>query len=167
MAWCGDGNNMAISWIHAAARFEFELRLACPKELAPPRGDLDWARDHGATVLELDDPYEAARGADCVVTDTWVSMGDQASESRHRLLTPFRVDQTLMDRAPDAIFMHCLPAHRGEEVSAEVLDGPTIGGLGRGGKPASCSEGYPRPLHGLNRAPRVRVKNPDEEFGDQ
>ena len=124
VAWCGDGNNMAITWIHAAARFGFELRLACPKELAPPRGDLDWARDHGATVVELDDPYDAVSGADCVVTDTWVSMGDQESESRHRLLTPYRVDQTLMDQAPDAIVMHCLPAHRGEEVSAEVLDGP-------------------------------------------
>ncbi len=124
VAWCGDGNNMAITWIHAAARFDFELRLACPKELAPLRSDIDWARDHGAGIVELDDPYEAVSGADCVVTDTWVSMGDQASESRHRLLTPYRVDQTLMDRAPDAIFMHCLPAHRGEEVSAEVLDGP-------------------------------------------
>ena len=124
VAWCGDGNNMAITWIHAAARFGFELRLACPRELAPPRGDIDWARDYGAAVVELDDPYEAVSGVDCVVTDTWVSMGDQTSESRTRLLTPYRVDQTLMDRAPDAIFMHCLPAHRGEEVSAEVLDGP-------------------------------------------
>ena len=124
VAWCGDGNNMAITWIHAAARFGFELRLACPMELAPPRSDIDWARDHGAAIVELDDPYEAVKGVDCVVTDTWVSMGDQASESRHRLLAPYRVDQTLMDRAPDAIFMHCLPAHRGEEVSADVLDGP-------------------------------------------
>ncbi|MDA0652108.1 MAG: ornithine carbamoyltransferase [Proteobacteria bacterium] len=124
VAWCGDGNNMAITWIQAAVKFGFELRLACPKELAPPRGDIDWARNHGAAIVELDDPYEAVRGADCVVTDTWVSMGDQASESRHRLLASYRVVQTLMEGAPNAIFMHCLPAHRGEEVSAEVLDGP-------------------------------------------
>lgn len=124
VAWCGDGNNMAITWIHAAARFGFELRLACPKELAPSRSHIEWARDHGAAIVELDDPYEAVRDVDCVVTDTWVSMGDQASESRHRLLARYRVDQTLMDRAPEAIFMHCLPAHRGEEVSTDVLDGP-------------------------------------------
>ncbi len=124
VAWSGDGNNMAITWIRAAARFKFELRLACPDALAPPRGDIEWAREQGGTIVQVDDPYDAVSGADCVVTDTWVSMGDQASESRNRLLTPYRVDEKLMGSAPKAIFMHCLPAHRGEEVSAGVLDGP-------------------------------------------
>lgn len=124
IAWCGDGNNMAITWLHAAARFGFELRLACPSELAPPEEEIDWARAHGATVVEANDPQSAVSGASCVVTDTWVSMGDQPGDTRQRLLEPYRVDEGLMELAPEAIFMHCLPAHRGEEVSAGVLDGP-------------------------------------------
>lgn len=124
IAWCGDGNNMAITWLHAAARFGFELRLACPAELSVPPEEVAWARDHGATVVESADPQSAVSGSTCVVTDTWVSMGDQPGDSRQRLLEPFRVDEVLMDLAPEAIFMHCLPAHRGEEVSAGVLDGP-------------------------------------------
>jgi ornithine carbamoyltransferase len=124
IAWCGDGNNMAITWLHAAARFGFEIRLACPAELAPPAEEISWAREHGATVVETDDPRSAVSGASCIVTDTWVSMGDQPGDSRQRLLEPFRVDEQLMAVAPEAIFMHCLPAHRGEEVSAGVLDGP-------------------------------------------
>ena len=125
VAWVGDGNNVATSWIHAAARFGFELRLACPDGFGPPPDTLDWAADEGATVSMTDTPDEAVAGADCVVTDTWVSMGDQGSENRHNLLTPYRVDERLMELAgPDAIFMHCLPAHRGEEVAAAVIDGP-------------------------------------------
>ena len=125
IAWCGDGNNMTRSWIEAAARFEFEMRLACPPELAPPQDAIDWATSEGAKVVFTNDPDEAVEGADCVVTDTWVSMGDTEAEKRHDLLTPYKVDQRLMDRAAkDAIFMHCLPAHRDEEVTAEVLDGP-------------------------------------------
>lgn len=124
IAWVGDGNNMATTWIQAAARFGFSLRLACPAELSPSLGDVDWARSEGATVELAADPREAVAGADCVVTDTWVSMGDQPGERRNRLLTPYRVDEELMKcAAPDAIFMHCLPAHRGEEVSVGVLDG--------------------------------------------
>ena len=125
VAWVGDGNNVATSWIHAAARFGFELRLACPDGFGPPPDTLDWAADEGATVSMTDTPDEAVAGADCVVTDTWVSMGDQGSENRHNLLMPYRVDERLMELAgPDAIFMHCLPAHRGEEVAAAVIDGP-------------------------------------------
>jgi ornithine carbamoyltransferase len=125
VSWVGDGNNMATSWIQAAARFGFTLRLACPAELAPDLRDVDWARAEGATVELTVDPKEAVNGADCVVTDTWVSMGDQPGERRNRILTPYRVDGELMGcAAPDAIFMHCLPAHRGEEVSSDVLDGP-------------------------------------------
>ena len=125
IAWCGDGNNMARSWIEAAARFDFEMRLACPPELAPPQDAIDWATGEGAKILSTTDPKEAVDGVDCVVTDTWVSMGDTEAEKRHNLLTPYKVDNRLMERASkDAIFMHCLPAHRDEEVTTEVMDGP-------------------------------------------
>ena len=125
IAWCGDGNNMARTWIEAAARFKFEMRLACPPELAPPQDAIDWAVAEGATILSTTDADEAVDGVDCVVTDTWVSMGDTEAEKRHNLLSPYKVDRRLMDRAgEDAIFMHCLPAHRDEEVTADVLDGP-------------------------------------------
>ena len=112
------------SWIHAAAQFQFELRLACPKGLEPSAAALAWARDRGAKVSLGTDPVAAARGADCVVTDTWVSMGDEAGD-KHALLKPFQVNEALMSVAkPDALFMHCLPAHRGEEVTNDVIDGP-------------------------------------------
>lgn len=125
IAWCGDGNNMARTWIQAAARFGFELRLACPPELAPPGDSVSWARREGASVRVTGDPADAVDGAHCVVTDTWVSMGDTDGEERLRLLAPYRVDARLMSRAlPDAVFMHCLPASRDREVAAEVLDGP-------------------------------------------
>ena len=125
VAWSGDGNNVAVSWVHAAVRFGFELRLACPEELSPPPAVLDWARHEGGRVTLTHEPGAAASGADCVVTDTWVSMGVEASVNRHNLLAPYRVDERLMAEAkPDAIFMHCLPAKRGEEVTAAVIDGP-------------------------------------------
>ncbi|HTV44190.1 MAG TPA: ornithine carbamoyltransferase [Stellaceae bacterium] len=125
VAWSGDGNNVAASWIHAAVRFGFVLRLACPAELAPPQPLLDWARREGGRVSLTSEPQHAVAGADCVVTDTWISMGDQEGSNRHNLLAPYRVDGPLMAQAkPGAIFMHCLPVKRGEEVSAEVVDGP-------------------------------------------
>jgi ornithine carbamoyltransferase len=125
VAWSGDGNNVAVSWIHAATRFGFALRLACPLTLQPPRAVIEWARGEGGRVSVTDDPAEAVAGADCVVTDTWVSMGVEDSPSRHNLLAPYRVDERLMAQAkPDAIFMHCLPVKRGEEVTAGVVDGP-------------------------------------------
>ena len=125
VAWCGDGNNVARSWIEAAARFGFTLRLATPAALRPPPHVLDWARDAGAAVEWTEDAETAVRGVRCVVTDTWVSMSDDPGESRHNLLAPYRVTARLMGlAAPDALFMHCLPAHRGDEVTAEVIDGP-------------------------------------------
>jgi len=125
VAWCGDGNNVARSWIEAAARFGFTLRLATPDGLRPPAELIAWARAQGAVVELTDDPEVAVAGARCVVTDTWVSMSDDPNTSRHNLLAPYRVTAALMQRAAaDAIFMHCLPAHRGEEVTAEVIDGP-------------------------------------------
>ena len=128
VAWSGDGNNMATSWIHAAVQFDFELRIACPQELMPPSDVLRWAQGKGGRLIVSHRPQDAVKNADGVVTDTWVSMGDEAPDNakrRHNLLAPFRVDQELMAQAKsDAIFMHCLPAHRGEEVTDEVIDGP-------------------------------------------
>lgn len=125
VAWSGDGNNVAESWVQAAVQFGFELRLACPEGLQPPAALIRWARERGGAVSVTTDPLAAVAGAHCVVTDTWVSMNQSDAGSRHNLLAPFRVDERLMTLAsPDAIFMHCLPAHRGEEVTAGVIDGP-------------------------------------------
>ena len=127
VAWTGDGNNVAQSFIQAAARFNFTLRVATPPQLAPKQELLDWARSQGAQVELFNDPFAAVNGARCVVTDTWVSMSDEKSSSRqrHNLLAPFQVnDRLLKAAAPDAIVMHCLPAHRGEEITDEVIDGP-------------------------------------------
>ena len=125
VAWAGDGNNMATTWIHAAVRFEFELRLACPQPLIPATEVLDWAAGERGRITLTSDPEQAVAGADCVVTDAWLSMSDEPAEGRQELLAPFRVDERLMAEAKgDAIFMHCLPAHRGEEVTAAVIDGP-------------------------------------------
>jgi len=125
VAWSGDANNVAASWIHAAVRFGFTMRLACPEELWPPRQLIDWAQQEGGRVTLTAEPAEAVAGADCVVTDTWISMGAEASVNRHNMLAPYRVDEQLMAHAkPDAIFMHCLPVKRGQEVTAGVIDGP-------------------------------------------
>ncbi len=125
VAWCGDGNNVAASWIHAAVRFGFELRLACPDRLRPPARLLAWAAGERGRVSVTADPRAAAGGADCIVTDTWVSMGVDGGDGRADMLTPYRVDETLMACAKrDAIFLHCLPATRGREVTAGVIDGP-------------------------------------------
>ncbi len=125
VAWSGDGNNVAASWIQAAARFRFKLRLACPPELPPRAAVLAWAQEAGADVALVADAKAAVAGADLVVTDTWVSMGQTGGARRRRLLRPYRVDGRLMARArKNALFMHCLPAHRGEEVTDEVMDGP-------------------------------------------
>jgi ornithine carbamoyltransferase len=125
VAWCGDGNNVARSWIEAAVRFGFTLRLATPDALRPPQELLDWARSQGGKIELTGDPAAAVKDARCVVTDTWVSMSDDPNANRHNMLAPYRVTSGLMAKAAkDAIFMHCLPAHRGEEVTEEVIDGP-------------------------------------------
>jgi ornithine carbamoyltransferase len=125
LAWVGDGNNVATSLIEAAAQFDFMLHLACPKELPPSQEAIDWAREQGATITLFDNPKEAVSGVDAIFADCWVSMGDEDAEFRHKVLAPYQVNAELMALAkPDALFMHCLPAHRGEEVTAEVIDGP-------------------------------------------
>ncbi|MBL4747434.1 MAG: ornithine carbamoyltransferase [Magnetovibrio sp.] len=125
VAWCGDGNNMAISYVHAAERFGFSLSLATPKQLSVKADVLAWAATHEANVFVTDDADEACQDADLIVTDTWVSMGDENAAERHALLQPFQVDARRMRLAhTDAVFMHCLPAHRDEEVTTDVIDGP-------------------------------------------
>jgi len=125
VAWTGDANNVLASWMHAAERFDFRLQVATPPELAPKKWLLDWVKSSAAAIHIGTDPEEAVKGCDCVVTDTWVSMGDKDDQRRHNLLKRYQVNARLMARAnPGAVFMHCLPAHRGEEVSAEVIDGP-------------------------------------------
>jgi ornithine carbamoyltransferase len=125
IAWSGDDNNVLASWAHAADRFKFRLNIATPPQLAPGKVMKDFIKATGAQITLGNDPEEAVRGADCVVTDTWVSMGDKDGEHRHNLLKPYQVNAQLMALAKsDALFMHCLPAHRGEEVTDEVIDGP-------------------------------------------
>ena len=124
-AWVGDGNNVAVSWIHAAVKFSFTLRLACPESLTPPQQVLDWAGTQGVAVSLVHDAAVAVEGADCIITDTWVSMGGKNEQARRTVLAPFQVSESLMNRAGGkALFMHCLPAHRGEEVTDAVIDGP-------------------------------------------
>ncbi|MDB5601296.1 MAG: ornithine carbamoyltransferase [Xanthobacteraceae bacterium] len=125
VAWTGDTNNVLVSWMHAAERFEFRLRVATPAQLAPKKWLTDWAKASGAAIEIGRDPVKAVAGADCVVTDTWVSMGDKNAAQRRTLLKRYQVNAKLMAHAkPDALFMHCLPAHRGEEVTDGVIDGP-------------------------------------------
>jgi ornithine carbamoyltransferase len=125
VAWAGDGNNVARTWVDGASRFGYRLRLACPAELAPDTGAMARARAEGADVQLITDPEAALDGADCVVTDAWLSMHDDPRSDRHNLLAPYQVTGRLMARAAkDSLFMHCLPAHRGQEVTDEVIDGP-------------------------------------------
>ena len=125
VAWCGDGNNVLASWVHAAQRFDFKLRVATPASLPPSPEIVAWAASTNADLVVTTDPHEAVAGADCVVTDCWVSMGDEDEAERIAALTPYQVNAKLMATAgKDALFMHCLPAHRGEEVTDEVIDGP-------------------------------------------
>ena len=125
VAWSGDANNVLTSWVHAAQRFGFRMNIASPDALGPQAALLDWARRNGGRVMVTEDPFEAVRDADAVISDCWVSMGDEDASNRHNLLAPYQVNARLMAASSrDAVFMHCLPAHRGEEVTDEVIDGP-------------------------------------------
>jgi ornithine carbamoyltransferase len=124
VAWLGDGNNVARSWVQAAVRFGFSLRVASPASCDIPAETLEWAKREGGDVSLTRDPAEAVRGARAVVTDCFVSMSDDPGRNSHAALAPYRVTTGIMDQAaPDALFMHCLPAHRGEEVESAVIDG--------------------------------------------
>jgi ornithine carbamoyltransferase len=123
IAWSGDASNVLTSWVHAAVRFGFTLRVASPDALSASAALRQWAAQ-GAIEFG-NDPHKAVADADCVISDAWVSMGDKDAQARHQMLRPFQVNEALMAQAKkDAIFMHCLPAHRGEEVSDAVIDGP-------------------------------------------
>ena len=125
LAWIGDGNNVCASFIQAAPKFGYKLNIACPEAYAPDRVDLARAAEQQGRIEVGDDPKAAVAGADLVIADTWVSMGDTDAEARLAALEPFQVGAPLMSHAaPNAIFMHCLPAHRGEEVTEDVIDGP-------------------------------------------
>ncbi len=128
VAWAGDGNNMACSWIHAAVRFAFELRIACPTRYRPLEDVVAWAVERQGQVGVVDTIDEAVRDADCVVTDTWVSMSDARTadeDTDTSALEAFRIDSRVMGLArKDAVFLHCMPMYRGREVASEVADGP-------------------------------------------
>jgi ornithine carbamoyltransferase len=127
VVWTGDGNNVCASWLHAAGQFGFDFTFTGPETLDPERAALDFARGAGVAVDIVRDPARAVAGADLVIADTWVSMHDpeSAKERRHNQLRPYQVNEALMALAkPDALFMHCLPAHRNDEVTSAVMDGP-------------------------------------------
>jgi ornithine carbamoyltransferase len=125
LAWVGDGNNVCASFIQAAPKLGYKLNIACPEAYAPDRVDLARAAEQQGRIEVSDDPKAAVAGADLVIADTWVSMGDTDADERYAALEPFQVDAPLMARAAsNALFMHCLPAHRGEEVTEAVIDGP-------------------------------------------
>ncbi len=125
VAWVGDSNNVLHSWVNAAELFECELTIAVPDEYSPEKDLMQDIKRAGDWVKLIEDPREAVEGADLVITDTWVSMGDVDAAERRRVLKPYQVNTNLMALAQkDALFMHCLPAHRGDEVTDEVIDGP-------------------------------------------
>lgn len=125
LAWTGDGNNVLHSLIEGAGRFGYRMQIATPAGSEPDMRFVEWARGQGAEIELTADPDKAARGADCIITDTWVSMNQEHKARGHNVFVPYQVNSTLMAKAnDDALFMHCLPAHRGEEVTDEVMDGP-------------------------------------------
>jgi ornithine carbamoyltransferase len=125
IAWLGDGNNIVYSLIEAAIQFDFELRIASPKGYEPNKNILQWAKKNNGNILLTKDPFKAASSADCIMTDKWISMGDKINKNKKKkALKPYQVNEKIMRTArKDAIFMHCLPASRGEEVTNNVMDG--------------------------------------------
>lgn len=124
-AWIGDANNVLASFVHAAEKFGFDLAIASPDEFSPDQAMQADIGTSKANITLTTDPALAAKDADCIIADCWVSMGDSEPDKRRQILAPYQVDNNLMALAkPDAIFQHCLPAHRGEEVTAQVMDGP-------------------------------------------
>jgi len=125
IAWLGDGNNIAYSLIESAVKFDFELTIACPNKFRPDKKIIEWAIKNNKKISITKDPLEAANSADCIMTDKWISMGDEGNKKKKKkLLKPYQVNNKIMRAAnKDAIFMHCLPANRGEEVTDEVMDG--------------------------------------------
>ena len=125
IAWLGDGNNVVYSLIEAAVKFEFELFIACPQGYEPNKNILQWAKKNKGNISVTKDPIDAVSSADCIMTDKWISMGDKTNKNKKKkALRPYQVNKKIMKKAnKDSIFMHCLPASRGEEVTNEVIDG--------------------------------------------
>ena len=125
IAWLGDGNNIVHSLIEASVQFNFELRIASPKKYQPEKNIIQWAKKNNGNILITEDPLKAATSVDCVMTDKWISMGDKTNRNKkEKALKPYQVNNKIMKMAkPDAIFMHCLPAKRGKEVTNEIMDG--------------------------------------------
>lgn len=125
LSWVGDGNNVAMSFINAASKFGYSLTLSCPQGYKPKGQDIERARAEGAKIDLVENPNRACKGADVVIADTWISMGDKDADQKMKDLNDYQVNDALMENAAnDALFLHCLPAHRGEEVTASVIDGP-------------------------------------------
>ena len=125
IAWIGDGNNMANSWIHAANVFNFKIRLACPNGRMPDASIIKWAKDNDTDIKITEDPILTSKNADAILTDTWISMGDEDIKEPEKIFNSFQVNEELFKLASEnAIFMHCLPAHRGQEVTEDIIDGP-------------------------------------------
>tara|TARA_X000000368_G_C22966446_1_gene683382 strand:+ start:303 stop:1226 length:924 start_codon:yes stop_codon:yes gene_type:complete len=125
VAWLGDGNNVANSLIEAATKFEFELKIACPKKYQPNKKIVEVAKKNNCKLLITEDPLKAVKDSDCIMTDKWISMSDKGDKNKKKkILKKYQVNKKIMKVAkPDAIFMHCLPASRGEEVTDEIMDG--------------------------------------------
>ena len=125
IAWLGDGNNVVYSLIEAAVQFDFKLAIACPKKLQPNKKIIEWSKNKKLDIFITENPKEAVKNASAVITDKWISMSDNTDKKKKKkLLKPYQVNKKIMDLAePNAIFMHCLPASRGEEVTSEVMDG--------------------------------------------
>ena len=125
IAWLGDGNNVVNSFIEAATKFNFELKIGCPKKYEPDKKIVKLAKKNNCKLLITEDPFKAAKDADCIMTDKWISMGDKGDKNKKKkALKKYQVNKKLMKVAkPDAIFMHCLPANREEEVTSEIMDG--------------------------------------------
>ena len=125
LAWLGDGNNVANSLIEAATKFKFELNIACPKKYQPNKKIIDAAKKNNCKLLITEDPYKAAKDADCIMTDKWISMSDKGNKNKKKqILKKYQVNKKIMKYAkPDSIFMHCLPASREEEVTSDIMDG--------------------------------------------
>ena len=125
IAWIGDGNNVANSWLHASAIFGCELYLACPETRLPSKKAIEWAKNNGGNIEITQDPLSAAKNASAIITDTWISMGENFSKDPESIFSKYRIDKRIMSTASkEVIFMHCLPAHRGQEVTSDIIDGP-------------------------------------------
>ncbi len=149
LAWTGDGNNVLHSLVEGSARFGYKMNMAVPMGSEPLDKYLNWARNNGGEIMLCHDAERAVAGSDCIVTDTWVSMNQEHKARGHNIFQPYQVNEALMKKAnSEALFMHCLPAHRGEEVTDAVIDGPQSVVFDEAEKPSTRAEGRDCLVHG-------------------